>query len=201
MTHRITFVAALAMASLLCTPCAAAPASTAAQDARAVKDYKLTMAVVEKIAKANDAAKKAAAKDPKQQKLAKLEAELKALDAKDDLTEAEHERMRELEDELERGADEDDDGMDLGSGVSLDEFARRVDGNPALAAALRSAGLSSREYATAVFALLEAGMVDGLMEQGLLKSPPPEASVHNLQFVRQNRARLTTMGVLTQDDD
>lgn len=178
---------------------AQAPSSRSAQDLQAIRDYKLSMPVVEKIAKANAAAKQAAAKDPKQQRLAKLEAELAALTAREDLTEAEWKRMGVLEDEIARAEDDGDDGRN-GTG-SLADFARQVEANPPLAAALRSVGLSSREYATAVFALFEAGMTDAFIEQKLLKQAPPEVSKHNLDFVRQNRVQLTAMGVLSTDDD
>lgn len=194
MTQRTTMMLAGAFAAALATMVQASPAS----DAQAIKDYKLTLPVMEKIAKANAIAKQASAKDPGRQRLAKLEDELAKLEAKEEPTEAEHERMAVLADEIARAEDEDQDD-DFGGAESLAEFARRVDADPRLGAAIRSVGLTSREYSTALFALLQAGLTAGLLDQKLLQQAPPELSKHNLDFVRQHRAELEALGVMTRD--
>ncbi len=198
------FIVASALVGVLSTvpgeALARASDAQAAKDSRELKDYQLTMPVIDKIAKANKTAKQAMAKDPKQQRLATLEAELAALTVREDLTEAEWKRMGVLEDEISRWDDDDADDAPNGAGT-ISEFTRRVEVNPALAAAIRSVGLTPREYATALLALLQAALTDGLIEQKLLKQAPPEVSKHNLDFVRQHRAQLTATGLLSQDDD
>ncbi len=198
------FIVASALVGVLSTvpgeALARASDAQAAKDSRELKDYQLTMPVIDKIAKANKTAKQAMAKDPKQQRLATLEAELAALTVREDLTEAEWKRMGVLEDEISRWDDDDADD-DLNGAGTISEFTRRVEVNPALAAAIRSVGLTPREYATALLALLQATLTDGLIEQKLLKQAPPEVSRHNLDFVRQHRAQLTATGVLSPDDD
>jgi hypothetical protein len=100
-----------------------------------------------------------------------------------------------LQDELAR-ADEDG-GADAGPAgpASIAELARRVDSTPALAAAVRGVGLSSREYAIATLALAHAGGLAAKFVEGQPRGPlPPGVSKHNLDFVLQNRTRLTALG-------
>lgn len=199
--NRIVVAAALAGTLIAVPDGAYAQAANAqsAKDQQELKDYKLTMEVINRIAKANQAATQARSKDPKRQKLAKQMAELAALEAKDDPTEAEQERMAVLEDEIERFEDDDAPVLGLNGAATISDYARYVDANPALAAAVRSVGLSSREYATAMLALVEASIAHEFMKLQKTKQAPPGISPHNLEFVRTNEKQIAALGVVAQD--
>ena len=86
---------------------AAAPRVTAApaqddRDLQEVQSYRLSMDVVRKLTAVYKAMAAAEAKDPKRQQIAKKKAELKALESKQDPTDAEQERMASLADEIAR---------------------------------------------------------------------------------------------------
>lgn len=186
------------LVALLVAMLAGAAHAGPAPDAQVLKDYKLTMAVMEKVAAANAIAQKSATKDPRQQALAKKQAELAALEAKEQPTDADQERMAVLADEIAR-ADEGTAGNGA-NGTTIADFAKSLESTPALAAAIKSAGLSSREYATAALALMQAAMIQGLIDQKMLAKAPPDVSQQNVDFVRLNRAKLEAMGVFPKGD-
>ena len=84
---------------------------------------------------------------------------------------------------------------DTDGGESLDAMARRIDAEPALASAVREAGLSTREYAVLTMALVQSSMA-----AGVLKTRPNEnqdslvremkANTENVRFIQQNEAEL-----------
>jgi len=180
---------------------AQAAEARAAQDQRELQAYVLTMAVLEKVAKANRAAAAAAAKDPARQKLEKKEAELAALEAKDEITEADQARMEALAEEIARLEDAEgaDAGADWGEAMTVAGLTRRIDATPAAAAAVRAVGLTSREYALASLALINAKLADTMIQQKLLKQAPPEVSQRNLEFVRAHAKEIDAMGVIASD--
>jgi hypothetical protein len=196
--HTNLFVAST-LALLIIGSLRPAIAQSASPDARELEAYELSMPVLEKIAAANAAAQRTQAKDPRQQKLAKQKAELAALEAKDELSNAEHERLAVLADEIARADEGDQDDGANGAGT-IAEYAARVESSPALAAAVKAVGLSPREYATAALALLHAATAQAFMDQKLLAKLPPEVSQRNLDFVRQHRARLEKLGVFPKGD-
>jgi hypothetical protein len=77
---------------------AAAPVAPAQadRDLQEVQSYRLSMDVVRKLSAVYKAATAAEAKDPRRQQIAKKKAELKALESKEEPTEAEQERMAAL---------------------------------------------------------------------------------------------------------
>ena len=103
-------------------------------------------------------------------------AELAALEGKEEPTEAEQERMAALADEIERLEEAAESGVALEGATSLTEMARRMDAVPAFAAAVRGAGLTTREFATAQLALLQAGIAHALLKSSPEKAPPPGVS-------------------------
>jgi hypothetical protein len=163
-------------------------------DVQEVRDYRLSMDVVRKIANANKAAAAALAKDPGRQQLAKKKAELAALEEKEEPTEADQERMAALEDEIDRLEESDEAELNLLDAQTISEMARRIDAVPALSTAVRSADLTTREYATAQLALLQTGLAYGLMKLGHRKQPPEGISQHNLDFMRQHEAEIEALG-------
>lgn len=180
---------------------AQAAGAQSAKDLQELKDYKLSMDVLQRIAKANQAALAASAADPARQRRAKQKAELEALEAKDDPTAAEQQRMMALADEIARTEDAEEDGRwnDDSNGVTVTEYARRVDSTPALAAAVKSVGLSSREYAIATLALMEASIAHAFMKMQGAMQAPPGVSKHNLEFVRANEKQIAALGIQGQD--
>lgn len=196
MAKRTALLVAGTLALLTMAPLQPAAAQPASPDARELKAYALTMGVVTKLAKANAAAVAARAKDPRQKQLAQRKGELAALEAKEAPSDADQERMAVLADEIARSEDEDDADGDRPDASTIAEYARRIDATPAHADAVRAAGLTSREYATAMMVLVRSSIAWGLMKEGLLKQAPPEVSPQNLEFVRVHEREIAALGVL-----
>lgn len=105
-----------------------------------------------------------------------------ALKAKD-LSPAEREAMK-LRNENADNSDE-----------SIDGIARRIEGEPMMNAAIREAGLSSREYA-----LITMSMIQSAMAAGVLKMRPNDnadslvremkANKDNVKFMQENEAEI-----------
>ena len=134
---------------------AAAAPTQADSDLQEVQNHRLSMDGIRKLTAVYRAVAAAEAKDPRRQQIAKKKAELKALENKEEPTAAEQERMEALADEiarLEEGADSD---VNLNGATTLSEMARRLDAVPAFAAAVRGAGMTTREFATAQLSLLQ----------------------------------------------
>jgi hypothetical protein len=101
--------------------------------------------------------------------------------------------MDALAEEIERLEQDDDEDAALGSARTLSEMASRIDALPALAAAVRGAGMTTRELATAELALVQAGLAYGLQKAGLLKQLPEEVSKENVEFVRQHEREIEAL--------
>jgi hypothetical protein len=82
------------------------------------------------------------------------------------------------------------------SAKTIAEMAAFYDGQPAARRALASAGLTSREYVTFMFTLLQAGMAAWLVEQHGWDKLPPEIARENVVFYQRHQTRLDS---LTQD--
>jgi hypothetical protein len=167
---------------------------TADRDTKEVQSYRLSMPVIQKMSAVYKAAAAEAAKDPKKQQLAKKKAELKALEAKDEPTDAEQQRMSVLADEIERMEDGDDAGTSADSSMSLSQMAARIDAVPSLAAAVRAAGMTSREFATAQLTLLQTGIAHALLKASPAgTAPPPGVLKENLEFFRLHEKELESI--------
>jgi hypothetical protein len=80
---------------------------------------------------------------------------------------------------------------------SLDQVAALYESSPALHGAITEAGLTSREFATIVFAMFQAALGAWLVDargEGALAQLPPEVSRENIRFFRQNRQELERLG-------
>lgn len=95
----------------------------------------------------------------------------------------------------ERAALEAKDDADDNAGQSLDDMARKIDDTPAMAAAVREAGLSSREFATITMAMLQSAMVASVLQMrpndnqdSLVREM--KANMDNVKFMRDNEAVL-----------
>jgi hypothetical protein len=75
----------------------------------------------------------------------------------------------------------------------LAEMTRDIESFPPMANAIRSAGLTPREFMLANMAFMQAGMVVGFKKQGLLKEIPKGTPVENVAFLEKNDAELQTI--------
>jgi hypothetical protein len=180
-------------------PTAAAPAQ-ADRDLQEVQSYRLSMDVVRKMTAVYKAAAAEEAKDPRRQQIAKKKAELAALEGKEEPTEAEQERMAALAGEIDRLQEAAESGATLEGATTLTEMARRMDAVPAFAAAVRGAGLTTREFATAQLALLQAGIAHALLKGSPGKAPPPGVSKENLEFVRLHEPEIEALRTAWERD-
>jgi hypothetical protein len=169
-------------------------------DLQEVQSYRLSMDVVRKLTAVYKAAAAAEAKDPRRQQIAKKKAELKALESKDEPTDAEQERMATLSDEIARLEESDDSGVTLAGATTLSEMARRLDAMPAFAAAVRGAGMTTREFATAQLALLQTGIAYALLKSSPGQQPPPGVSKDNLEFMRLHEQEIEALRTTWEQD-
>lgn len=189
MMHSIT---ALILTAALSTSSPVPQATPQAdRDMKEIASYRLTMDTVKKVDVAMRAMFDEMAKDPRFQASLKLEAELKALNEKEERTEADDRRIEELEREKETMRSENP--FNLGSANTLSEMEAQVQKVPPMANALRSAGLTPREYSKFMLAMLQAGMAAGMKKSGLIKELPKDFPAENVQFILDHEAELTAM--------
>lgn len=190
------FVAAVGLDHKAAEAAAAQAAGPAAdRDAKEIQSYRLSMPVVQKMSAIYKTLAAEEAKDPRRQQLAKKKAELEALESKEEPTEAEQERMSVLGDEIQRLEEADDaNATSTDNPKTLSEMAARIDAVPALAAAVRGAGMTSREFATAQLALMQAGIAHALLKASPAGTPPPAGVLkENLEFLRLHEKELETL--------
>lgn len=160
-------------------------------DLKEVAAYRLSIPALNKVLQATKNLTAAAKNDPRFQKQAALEAEIKKLEAKDELTDADEARLEKLRAE----ADEAEEKLDVAADTNtLSEMAARIEKEPLAAKALADAGITAREYAKFALAYFQAGMVASLLDSGTIKEVPPELAatmnVENLKFVREHATEL-----------
>jgi hypothetical protein len=163
----------------------------AAADAKELASYTLTMETVKKVETATRSMLEGMKKDPRYQKLQKIEAEIEAIKKKDDPTDAELERVTALEaqkEEIEESID-----LNLGSATSLDEMEASVNKMPVVANALQQAGLPPREYGKFMMAMIQASMVAGFKKAGMIKEIPKDVNPENVKFIEEHEAELKAM--------
>ena len=90
----------------------------------------------------------------------------------------------------------DDNDEDSGKSDDIDGMARKIDSQPQLAAAIREAGLSSREFAVMTLALMQSGMAASVMKMRPKDDPDSlaramKANPTNVRFYREHEAELT----------
>jgi hypothetical protein len=160
-------------------------------DFKEVVAYRLTMPALNKVAQAAKNMAEAARNDPRFAKQAALKAEIKKLDAKEERTEAEDARLDELRAQLEQAEEKSNPA---GDAKTLSDMAAAMEKEPLTRKALADAGISAREFAKFSLAYLQAGMVAGMMKQGLIKEVPKElaatVNMENVKFVQEHEAEL-----------
>ena len=160
-------------------------------DQRELQAYRLTIPKVRQMNEAYGALFKALHEDPQFQSLQKAREELSELEAKDNLTAEDEQRIAELETEIEEAADSA--VPDIAEQQSLSEMVAAIESQPRLAAAIRSAGLTPREFAKIQLSLFQAMFAYGFLKAGTIKELPAEVSKENVDFVRENEQELMAM--------
>lgn len=162
-----------------------------AADAKEMEYYRLTMETVKQVHAATRAMIDGLQQDPDFQKLRKLQAEIAALEAKEELTDAETARLETLE--QQREALEGTHELNLGNADSLDGMEAAVKRSPVLSKALASTGLAPREYAKFMMAMIQASITAGFKKAGMLKELPAGVNPENVKFVEEHEAELRAM--------
>jgi hypothetical protein len=157
------------IASVVHVPSALAAQIGAAGDLKEVQEYRLTEPALKQVMAATRNMLVAMKNDPRYQRLTKLEAELKTLDAKDQPTDADTKRMEKSVEELA-------------------EIEAAVAKEPLVANALKSAGISARDYAKFMGAFIQAAMIQGLQKDGAIKEIPKDVIPENVKFAKEHAA-------------
>jgi len=182
--------------ALALTSVAAAGAQTLSPDEKELASYRLTMPTVKKLMAALESMMQELSKDPKFQEQQKLKAQIKALQDKEELTEAQEaelEKLQQRAEALEEEIDRQQEASGLTNPKTLSEMAAAIEKQPAAARALAAHGLTTREYARAMMALLQASMAEGFLQGQDLSKLPPGINPENVKFVRENKEALTAM--------
>jgi hypothetical protein len=184
-------------ASLLLVPAGAHAQAPAANDPdlKEVVAYRLTVPALNRVVQATKNMAEAVRNDPRFKRQAALEEEIQALEEKDERTEAEEERLEQLRADLEA---EEQKSSETDNPKTLSEMAAAIEKEPLAAKALADAGISARDYAKFALAYFQAGMVAGMLKQGLIKEVPPDlaatVNMENVKFVQEHEAELEEFG-------
>ena len=186
--------AALALASTMALPSPAdAPQSPTAADLRELQVYRLTLPKLEQLSRAYIALAKVAQADPRMQSLEKVHHELEALQAKEELTDADERRIEHLESQIAEVEENTEGVLDMGDAQSISDVARRIDAHPPFAEAVKSAGLTTREFATLQMALFQAMFAHGFLKAGTIKEVPKDVNPQNVKFLQDHEAEIQKM--------
>ena len=180
--------------ALLCAPAlgSTVPTQQSDADAREIGMYRLTLDGLRKVINVNRALVQQLARDPKAREAAKIEAEVAALEKKDDLAEADQKRLDALRarlDELEHAAD----NPLAGESRSLEDMEARIRSYPPLVEALKKEGMTPRDYGKFWLAFIQASFVQGFKKSGMLKELPPDVNPENVKFVEEHAAEIAAM--------
>ncbi|HEX9633420.1 MAG TPA: hypothetical protein VGA02_13245 [Gemmatimonadales bacterium] len=185
-------------ASLAPVP-AGAQGRPADADTREVLAYTLTMPKLRQLNQVLEDLYRQQEADPAYQRLLAKKRELAALNEKDELTDAEQERMARLEEEIAEAEDAEDDAENVDQ--SLSAMAARMAADPRVAGALKRAGLEAREAVTIQLALFQAALTAGLLESGTVKEIPKEVNAENVKFFQANKAAIAALKALGEREE
>lgn len=161
-------------------------------DMKAIAAYHLTMAKFNALDHAMHDMAAELKKDPRFQQHMKEDAELEALQNKDNPTAADQKRIEALEAADKRFEDAMGDGVD-GDNATLAQMAAGIKKLAPLANALQKNGISPQEYATFTMAMLQASMAAALKKSGQLKELPAGVNAENVKFVLDHEAEITRL--------
>jgi hypothetical protein len=160
-------------------------------DAKELAAYTLTLPALDKALAATKNLVAAAKNDPRFQKQAALKAELKKLEAREEPTEADTDRIEKLRAEI----DAMDEAIFPNAGnQTLAQMDAAMRKEPLMAKAIADAGLTPREYAKFLFAYMASGAVASMLEQGVIKEMPKELATSvnpaNITFFQTHKAQV-----------
>ena len=178
-------------------------------DEKELASYTLTLPTLKKVMAAMRAMSQEMMSDPRYQKLMQfeeqieqLEKQLEPLEEKDDITDAESAKIDSLNeqiDKLREQREQAEEAMSTNSpnmsdAKSLDDMERGIAGFAPLSRALKREGVSPRDYAKFMMAMLQAGMIYGL-SQGKVDYAKLPAGVNpeNIKFIAAHKAELDAM--------
>ena len=179
--------------SLLASPSQAAR-SRADADLKELSTYTLSMETLHKVDRAMRTFAVEMKKDPKYQEAMKLEADIKALEKKFQETEpsdADQKRLEDMEARLE--ALKDDGSLNMNDANTISDMAAKIQKFPPMVSALQREGLTAREYAKFMMAMLQAGLAAGFQKAGLLKELPEGTNPANVKWILANEAELAKL--------
>jgi len=191
-THMDTLKIRLAVCAVILVPALAGAQVPGANDPdfKEVVAYRLTLPTLQKVMTATTNMVEAAKGDPRYQKQAAIKTEITKLEAKDERTDADEERLEKLRSDLEQLEQATVNVAD--NTKTLSEMAAAIEREPLAAKALAGAGISAREYVTFMLSYFQAGMVAGMMKQGLIKEVPKNlaatVNMDNVKFVQEHEA-------------
>ena len=172
------------------------------RDVQELRTYQLTMPKVRQMTAATLAYAQAQSRDPRAQARRQREKELTALEAiSRNLTEAEQKRLEELRAKLEAEDAEAARRGDDQEPKTLGDMARRIDREPDLANAIRSAGLTTREYSLLTLSFFNAMFAHGMKKAGTIKELPADILPENVAFIQANEAELNQIFAELQSYD
>jgi hypothetical protein len=191
-----SLIVAAACAALLTTMVPAAQARqkpATDRDEADLRAYRLAAATLHKVSAAAHVFAQAMQNDPKYRDAMAAGRELQALQDKENRTEAEDRRVDALEEQVE-AAEKQFQALsasnDSDDSPTLDDMAHKIASIPHMSEALKSAGLTPREFATFETAVSQAGFAAGFKKAGTLKELPPGVSPENVQFVLDHETEL-----------
>ena len=103
-------------------------------------------------------------------------------------------KLQPLKEQLQQDCDREDDPK------SLNDLAARMDELPGVKAALKSAGLTSREYLLFSLSVFQNGLASWALQQPGGKLPPG-VKMANVNFIRAHEAELKKLGEINQQAD
>lgn len=171
------------------------PAKTGGDaDLKELSTYTLSMDTLNKVDRAMRAFAAEMKKDPKVQDAMKLEADIKALEKKFEDTEptdADQKRLEDMQAKLE--ALKDNGPLKMNDAQTISDMAAQIQKFPPMASALQREGLTAREYAKFMMAMLQAGLAAGFQKAGLLKDLPEGTNPANVKWIVAHEAELAKM--------
>ena len=194
---------AFLVTSFVLLTCAASGRALSAQvaldaDAKELKSYALTTAAMKQFVAATRNLMAAAKADPRFNEVMKLEAEVDKLEEKEEPTEADLARIDKLNEQLETlKSSLPRVNMADANLKTLSDVENAIKAEPMMATALKSAGMSPRDYAKFTLAFFQAAMIHGMQKSGLVKEIPKDlqatVNMENIKFIEDNQAEITKL--------
>ena len=189
----ITLSTVLLAVALPAMPSQAAKTGGSA-DLKELSTYTLSMDTLNKVDRAMRTFAVEMKKDPKLQEAMKLEADIKALEKKFQETEpsdADQKRLEDMEAKLE--ALKDSGSLNMNNAKTISDMAAKIQKFPPMVSALQREGLTARDYAKFMMAMLQAGLAAGFQKAGLLKELPDGTNPANVKWILAHEAELAKM--------